>query len=63
MKVLGEGAFAKVMLVRSKNNGKLYAMKVIHKSKIKMEAGIEVDQEGKRLTTEEVEYRNMYRVK
>lgn len=63
IKVLGEGAFAKVMLVRNKGNGRLYAMKVIHKDKIMMQAGNELDCNGERLSTEELAYRNMYRVK
>ena len=35
IKLLGRGSFGKVLLVRYKNNGKLYAMKVLKKSVIK----------------------------
>jgi len=56
VKVLGEGAFAKVLQVRNKANGRIFAMKVIHKSKI-----MNFDEKG--LTTEELTIRNMYRVK
>ena len=38
IRCLGQGAFAKVLLVRNKQNGKLFAMKVIHKKKIMMTA-------------------------
>ena len=58
LKILGQGAFAKVLLVRNKANGRLFAMKVIHKSKIMMDA----EKDGT-ITTEELAYRNMYRVK
>ena len=58
LKILGEGAFAKVLQVRHKTNGKLFAMKVIHKNKIMMNS----EQSGS-ITTEELAYRNMYRVK
>ncbi len=37
IKVLGNGAFAKVILARSKDTGGLYAIKIIHKSKIMMD--------------------------
>ena len=59
IKVLGEGAFAKVILVRKKINGKLYGMKAIHKKKIIM---TEEDFQGI-CSHEELAYRNMYRVK
>ena len=59
IKVLGEGAFAKVILVRNKTNGKLFAMKVIHKKKITVNAE---DSKGT-YTAEEIAYRNMYLVK
>lgn len=58
LKILGQGAFAKVLQVRHKVNGKLFAMKVIHKNKIMMDA----EHDGS-ITTEELAYRNMYRVK
>lgn len=59
IKVLGEGAFAKVLLVRQRDNGKLYAMKVIHKNKIMKT----MDEENPGLSSEELAYRNLYRVK
>ena len=58
LKILGQGAFAKVLQVRHKVNGKLFAMKVIHKNKIMMDS----EHDGS-ITTEELAYRNMYRVK
>ena len=40
---MGEGAFAKVAMVRNLNSGKLYAMKVIHKNKLMIKEGEEFD--------------------
>ena len=34
LKVVGKGSFGKVMMVRKRNNGRIYAMKVLHKSHI-----------------------------
>ncbi len=34
LKVLGKGSFGKVMQVRKKDNGRVYAMKVLHKANI-----------------------------
>ena len=59
IKVLGEGAFAKVIMVRDKLSGKIYAMKVIHKSKINLTAD---DTRGMH-TAEDIAYRKMYLVK
>lgn len=56
LKVLGEGSFAKVILARKKQDGKLFAMKVINKKRIKMNA-------EEAINTEELAYRNMYRIK
>jgi len=33
--VIGKGAYAKVILVKKKTNGKYYAMKVLKKDKVK----------------------------
>jgi serine/threonine protein kinase len=59
IKILGEGAFAKVILARKKVDGKLYALKAIHKKKIMMN---EEECNGV-ISTEELATRNMYRVK
>ena len=59
IKILGEGAFAKVILARKKVDGKLYAIKAIHKKKIMMR---EEECNGV-ISTEELATRNMYRVK
>ena len=59
IKILGEGAFAKVIMVREKVSGKIYAMKVIHKSKINLTSD---DTRGMH-TAEDVAYRKMYLVK
>jgi serine/threonine protein kinase len=59
IKILGEGAFAKVLLVRNKNSGRLYAMKCIHKKKISVNAA----EDGGMQSAEEIAYRNMYLVK
>lgn len=58
IKILGQGAFAKVVEVRNRLDGKLYAMKIIHKSKIMMNS-----EENTALTTEENVGRNMYRIR
>ena len=34
LKVIGRGAFAKVLLVRKTNNGKFYAMKILKKQQL-----------------------------
>ena len=60
VKVLGNGAFAKVILARYKATGVLYAIKMIHKSKIMMN----IEEESKEgLSQQELAFRNMYRVK
>jgi serine/threonine protein kinase len=59
IKILGQGAFAKVVQVRNKADGKIYAMKIIPKDKIMMK-----DEDDEHcLTTEELAARNMYRVR
>ena len=45
--------------MRSKANGRLYAMKMIHKKKIMMSQ----ENEGGKISAEELAFRNMYRVK
>ena len=59
IKILGEGAFAKVVLAREKLSGKIFAMKVIHKSKINLS---NEDTRGAH-SPEDVAYRKMYLVK
>ena len=59
VKILGEGAFAKVVLAREKLTGKIFAMKVIHKSKITLS-----DEDTRAaVSPEDVAYRKMYLVK
>lgn len=59
IKVLGQGAFAKVVQVRHKVNGRIFAMKIISKDKIMMN----LEDDGPNLTLEELAARNMYRVR
>ena len=41
IKVLGKGAFGKVYMVKRKTDGEIYAMKVLHKDKVKKQQQIE----------------------
>ena len=36
LQLLGHGSFGKVVLVRKKNNGRLFALKVINKNKLEL---------------------------
>jgi serum/glucocorticoid-regulated kinase 2 len=40
-KVIGKGGFSKVMQVRHKADGRMYAMKILRKDKIKEENKVE----------------------
>ena len=57
LKILGKGSFADVYMVRRKRDGRLFAMKIVHKDKILMKS------EDKSLTIEELAERNMKRFK